>query len=389
MNNPILLEMPVPIRTPRLLIRHTMPGDGPEINRAIRDSFDDLTKWMPWAEKIPTLEESEAFARQSYAKWHLREDFTLPIFDHSGKTQLGATGLHRMNWPVPFFEIGYWARSTEAGKGYIMEAVNAVTRYAFQILRANRIEIRCDADNTKSARIPERLGYQLEGKLRQNDLKCHNQGVRDTLVYSRTNMDDLPELEVSWGSTAPIQELPSIETHRTLLRLPSLDDVQKIIDYYKTNESHLSIWDPTWPSEFLTAGYWKEKVQTYLKEFHEDRSVRFFIFGGTDKTELIGTAEFTNIIRGPLQGCFLGYSIAKSFEGQGLMAEVLEAAIQYLFKEKNVHRIQAGYLPENTRSGKVLERLGFLKEAHVKDYLRINNQWRDNILTSLTNKNWT
>jgi ribosomal-protein-alanine N-acetyltransferase len=389
MNDPIFLEMPVPIRTPRLLIRHTKPGDGPEINRAIRDSFNDLTKWMPWAEKMPTPEDSEMFARQSYAKWHLREDFTLPIFDCSGKTQFGGTGLHRMNWSIPCFEIGYWVRSTETGKGYITEAVNAVTRYAFQILHAKRIEIRCDADNIKSAKIPERLGYQLEGRLQKSDLKCHNQGVRDTLVFSRTNLDDLPKLEVSWGSIVPTQTLPSIETHRTLLRLASLEDVQKIVDYYTQNESHLRAWDPSWPAEFLTVRYWEEKVRAHLKEFYEDRSVRFFVFGGTDKKELIGTAEFTNIIRGPLQGCFLGYSLAKSSEGQGLMTEALQAAIQYLFKEKNIHRIQAGYLPENSRSGKVLEHLGFLKEAHVKNYLRFNNQWRDNILTSLTNKNWT
>ena len=197
--SPILIEMPMPIRTPRLLLRNTLPGDGPEINRAIRDSFNELTKWMLWAKEIPTVEESEIFARQSHAKWHLREDITLPIFDSAGKIQMGATGLHRMNWSIPSFEIGYWVRSPYAGQGYITEAVNALTRYAFDVLHAKRIEIRCDADNTKSAKIPERLGFQLDGRLPNSDLKCHDEGVRDTLIFSRISLEGLPELKVVWG----------------------------------------------------------------------------------------------------------------------------------------------------------------------------------------------
>src|SRR4051812_7188759 len=103
--HPILLDLPMPIRTPRLLLRPLAAGDGAEMNRAIVESFADLTQWMPWAEKMPSVAESETFSRQSHAKWLLREDVTLPIFDVTGKRQIGATGLHRMNWSIPFFEI--------------------------------------------------------------------------------------------------------------------------------------------------------------------------------------------------------------------------------------------------------------------------------------------
>ncbi len=386
--NPVLLDLPMPIRTSRLLIRHPFAGDGPEVNRAIKDSFNDLTQWMPWAETMPTIQDSETFVRQSYGKWLLREDLTLPIFDLSGKTQLGATGLHRMNWDIPSFEIGYWVRSPESGKGYITEAVNAVTRYAFEVLQAKRVEIRCDADNSKSAKIPKRLGYQLEGKLLKNEFKCHNQGPRDTLVYSRVNLDGMPKLDVTWGIALPKSQLPHVETSRTLLRLATLNDIHPIIEHYKQNKTHLSIWDPTWPPDFLTEEFWKERIESSLKDFIEDRSVRFFIFGGPHKKLILGSIDFTNIIRGPLQACFLGYGLSKESEGSGIMTEALQAAIQYMFSHKNIHRISAGYIPENVRSGKVLERLGFTKEAHVKDYLRIKDQWRENILTSLTNENW-
>jgi ribosomal-protein-alanine N-acetyltransferase len=45
----------------------------------------------------------------------------------------------------------------------------------------------------------------------------------------------------------------------------------------------------------------------------------------------------------------------------------------------------ANYRPENERSGILLERLGFVREGLAKDYLFIDGQWRDHVLTSLTN----
>ena len=49
----------------------------------------------------------------------------------------------------------------------------------------------------------------------------------------------------------------------------------------------------------------------------------------------------------------------------------------------------ANYVPRNTRSAAVLERLGFTIEGEAKDYLYINGVWEDHVLTSLTNQDWT
>ncbi|MBE9234176.1 30S ribosomal protein S5 alanine N-acetyltransferase, partial [Cuspidothrix issatschenkoi LEGE 03284] len=48
----------------------------------------------------------------------------------------------------------------------------------------------------------------------------------------------------------------------------------------------------------------------------------------------------------------------------------------------------ANYMPHNRRSAKVLKRLGFVVEGYATDYLMINGQWEDHILTSLTNPHW-
>jgi hypothetical protein len=71
MTKPILLEIPFPITTERLLLRPPRPGDGAELNAAIVESIDELSRWMPWAKQCPTPDDSEENIRRAYVKWIL------------------------------------------------------------------------------------------------------------------------------------------------------------------------------------------------------------------------------------------------------------------------------------------------------------------------------
>jgi len=100
---------------------------------------------------------------------------------------------------------------------------------------------------------------------------------------------------------------------------------------------------------------------------------------------VLGVCNFTQIARGTMQSCHLGYALAANHEGQGLMREALTAAIDYLFLELELHRIMAGYMPHNERSAGLLARLGFEIEGHARQYLRIDGKWQDHVLTALIN----
>ncbi len=71
------------------------------------------------------------------------------------------------------------------------------------------------------------------------------------------------------------------------------------------------------------------------------------------------------------------------------MFEALTAAIRYMQRTQHIHRIMANYMPHNQRSGDLLARLGFEKEGYAKDYLLIDGEWRDHVLTALTTRDWT
>ncbi|WP_455676031.1 GNAT family N-acetyltransferase [Pradoshia sp.] len=185
MMNPILLDIPERIEGERIYLRSCKPGDGPMVFEAVSASIKELKPWMPWANTAQSEDASEANIRESYAEFILRKDLRLHIMRSSDDVFLGATGLHRIDWNALKFEIGYWVDSRHAKNGYVTEAVNLLSRFAFDELKANRIEIRVDTENKDSRRIPENTGFTLEGILRHDSYNANGTELRSTCVYSK------------------------------------------------------------------------------------------------------------------------------------------------------------------------------------------------------------
>lgn len=181
---------------------------------------------------------------------------------------------------------------------------------------------------------------------------------------------------------------PNLESERTILRLAQVDDVPAIIQYYTENKVHLAPFEPTKSDDFYSESYWYFEVEGRLNAFGAGQSLKLFLFKKEDSKVIIGSINFANFVRAVFQSCTLGYSVAAAEEGKGYMTEALKVAINYVFIELNLHRIMAGYIPHNQRSSRLLKRLGFLVEGYARDYLMIDGQWQDHILTSLINPNW-
>lgn len=199
--NAILLNLPVPITTPRLLLKPPQIGDGAIVNAAVLESLNELCPYMPWANTAPSVSDTEEFCRLAAANWILKknEEPYLPLFIFNRQTGdfIGGTGFHHLDWKIPCIETGYWIRSTCAKLGFMTEAVNALTQYAFQELNVKRIAITCAKDNIRSQKLAERLGYTLEGTLRYNRLTINNE-LSSTLIFARYDVSNLPELPVKW-----------------------------------------------------------------------------------------------------------------------------------------------------------------------------------------------
>lgn len=186
--DPLLLDIPERLDGERTVLMAPRAGLGAEMAVVITQSLAHLRPWMPWAQEAPSAESAELVVRRMQADFIARRDLCFHIYarrpDGSAGRLLGGCGLHRIDWAVRKFEVGYWIRPEAAGQGHVSEAVRLLTVLAFGPLDARRVEIRCDTRNTRSRAVAERCGFELEGVLR-----CDSVGVdgrpRDTCVYAQ------------------------------------------------------------------------------------------------------------------------------------------------------------------------------------------------------------
>ena len=181
---------------------------------------------------------------------------------------------------------------------------------------------------------------------------------------------------------------PVIRTERLLVRCAAETDVPALLRFFDENREHMGPWEPPRPPDFHTHEFWRVQVGRHRRAFDAGAAVMLFLFPHEDPSEVIGQISYTSIVRGPADMCMLGYALAHKAQGQGYMYEALRASNEYVFKQLNIHRVMANFMPHNVRSNAVLRRLGFTVEGYARDYLYVNGAWRDHVLTSLTNQDW-
>ena len=178
-----------------------------------------------------------------------------------------------------------------------------------------------------------------------------------------------------------------LETDRLRLEIARPGHESALALFFAENfDSHLARWSPPPPPGGHSRAWWADRLPVFAAEFENGQSARWVAFlRQGDAARAVATANVTQVVRGPFQAAYLGYQIDRLHEGRGLMTEALRAVVAHAFGELRLHRLMANHLPENVRSARVLERLGFAKEGLAKDYLFIGGAWRDHVLTALAN----
>lgn len=172
-----------------------------------------------------------------------------------------------------------------------------------------------------------------------------------------------------------------LHTARTRSRLLLEVDAPLLLSYRLENREHLAPWEPLRNESFFTLEHCQRTIAGGRQAAQQDQAFPYAIFA-TEGGPMIGSFTLANLVRGPFQACHLGYGMAATWQGQGLMHEVLENALGWAFGELGLHRVMANYLPRNERSGRLLQRLGFEQEGYAKRYLQIAGRWEDHVLTA-------
>jgi len=178
---------------------------------------------------------------------------------------------------------------------------------------------------------------------------------------------------------------PHIALDRFIIRLGRVDDAREALAYYERNREHLAATSPRRADLFYTEEYWRAALASGRAAFEADRQMPCFLFDGP---KAVGAINLSNFVRGAFHACHLGYSIDAELQGKGLMTRAVARVVDFAFTSLGMHRVMANYLPSNTRSARLLERLGFEREGVARKYLLIDGEWRDHVLTARVNDAW-
>ena len=99
-----------------------------------------------------------------------------------------------------------------------------------------------------------------------------------------------------------------------------------------------------------------------------------------DDGEPAGFIGLSNVMRGALQSAILSYWVDQDHNGRGLATRAVGAVVDFAFGELGLHRVEAGTLPDNFGSQRVLEKNGFERYGLARRFLLIAGEWRDHVL---------
>jgi ribosomal-protein-serine acetyltransferase len=185
-----VVQLPEVVVTERLTLRVWRPEDAPALTRAVSDSAEHLSPWMPWASDEATIARYEEFIAERRAQWAQGGDAVYGVF--VGDDVAGGTGLHQRRGEG-ILEIGYWIHVEHVGRGYASELATTLTDTAFGIDAVTRVEIHHDRANLRSRAVPARIGFIFEGETPDEPHAPGDEGVDWTWAVDRS----------SWLSRAP------------------------------------------------------------------------------------------------------------------------------------------------------------------------------------------
>lgn len=146
-----------------------------------------LEPWFPWVKPTQKVEDSLKFLFDKEQETEQSKNIGyMLVLDQQA---IGHISIFKISAKDKSGEIGYWISADYSRKGYMTEAVKLLTKEAFENLGINRVQIRCDENNTASATVGQKSGFQYEGTFRESSFNEHSERFVGIKVFSRLKGD--------------------------------------------------------------------------------------------------------------------------------------------------------------------------------------------------------
>jgi ribosomal-protein-alanine N-acetyltransferase len=163
-------------------------------------------------------------------------------------------------------------------------------------------------------------------------------------------------------------------------RLVTLDDVPAVAGLLAASRRSIAPWDPVRPDDYYTEAGQREVIGAALEAYGRDAAYPCVI---ADRGRILGRITLNILGRGAFPSASLGYWVAAAETGRGVATAAVAHLVRVAFGELELHRVEAGTLPDNVASQRVLERNGFVRYGLAPQYLKIAGRWQDHILFQL------
>lgn len=177
-----------------------------------------------------------------------------------------------------------------------------------------------------------------------------------------------------------------IESHTIYLRPLTASDAHDSLRLQKDNRDFFKQFSMSREHSFYTLESQVEKIQRHEENRKNDQEYYFGLFQ-KENNKLIGTINLFQVMRGSLQSAVIGYFLDHHHNGKGYATEAIKALVDYAFEELHLHRIEAGVMPRNVPSQRVLEKAGFHREGIARKNVNINGIWEDHQVLAILNPN--
>lgn len=149
-----------------LLLRSFQPEDTAALFKAVDKSRAHLRPWLRWVDATTKPEHIQQFIQRTVHQLNTQEALELGIFYN--RQIIGGIGMHEWDHYLKKAQIGYWISEEFEGKGIVHRSLTYFIDFLFTKPGLNKIEIQFMPANTRSANIAQRLGFKVEGIIRQS-----------------------------------------------------------------------------------------------------------------------------------------------------------------------------------------------------------------------------
>lgn len=164
------------------------------------------------------------------------------------------------------------------------------------------------------------------------------------------------------------------------LRLVRPRDAKTLERLVLSNRDWLKPWEATNPHG-PTSFDFRAQIRSLIRQMDRDETLPFVILY---RNEIVGQLNVANILHGSVSSCVIGYWIIPEVAGRGITPTAVALAMDYMFSTIGLHRVEIAIRPENKPSLRVVQKLGLRYEGLKKNFIHINNDWRDHLIFALT-----